>query len=39
MMTVTVTLKCYLGQVITGKGTLVYNYVHMVVIMFPMTRT
>ena len=34
MMTVTVTLKYYLGQVKTGKGEkLVYNYVHMVVIM------
>ena len=26
MMTVTVTLKYYLGQVKTGKGTLLYNY-------------
>lgn len=31
MMTVTVTLKYYLGQVKTAKG---YNYVHMVVIMY-----
>ena len=30
MMTVTVPLEYYLGQVKTGKGTLVYNYVHMV---------
>ena len=34
MMTVTVNLKYYLGQVKTGKGILVYNCVHMVVIMY-----
>ena len=33
-MTVTVTLRYYLGQVKTGKTLLVHNYAYMIVIMY-----